>query len=385
MADSKKRKTRVLITGGGTGGHLYPLIAVASEIRSIAIEERREIEIRYVGVSGSFRALMEREGIFVRDIVSAKLRRYLSIENFFDVPKLCISFLQAVWFLFWYMPDVVFSKGGPGALPVVLAARWYRIPVVVHESDTVPGLSNRVTSKFAARIAISFESARAYFDDGEKVVLVGNPVRSALFMRDENDTKEHIKRFWGFDPKLPLILILGGSQGAKRINSFILDILKDLLPFTQVLHQTGPTNYKDVLGEMSFLHDSLAPELQNRYKAVDYFDTDIKLALIAADLVISRAGAGSIFELAAFHKPSILIPLPEAAGGHQAKNAYEYAAAGAALVVEESNLLPNMFLGHVRGILGSVQKMQEMETAAGQFYRSDAALNLAKIVLQLGE
>ncbi|MFH1188457.1 MAG: UDP-N-acetylglucosamine--N-acetylmuramyl-(pentapeptide) pyrophosphoryl-undecaprenol N-acetylglucosamine transferase [bacterium] len=380
----QKNKIRVLLTGGGSGGHVYPLIAVAIEIQMLAAKSGEGIDVRYVGTSGVYRTLFENNAIIVHNILGAKLRRYFSLANFIDIPKLIISFVQALWYLFFFMPDVVFSKGGPGALSVVFAARWYRIPVVIHESDTVPGLTNKISGKFANTIALSFVSAQSYFDE-KKIVVVGNPVRTVLFKQEENDTKEHIKKFWGFDAHVPLILVLGGSQGATRINSFIIDVLRDLLPFTQVLHQTGKANYQTVLSEISFLHDSLDTHLQDRYKAVDYFNTDIRLALISADIVVSRAGAGSIFELAAFSKPSILLPLPESAGDHQVKNAYEYAETGAALVVEESNLLPNMFINQVKRILESSETMNAMGKAAYQFYRPDAALNLAKIVLQLGE
>jgi UDP-N-acetylglucosamine--N-acetylmuramyl-(pentapeptide) pyrophosphoryl-undecaprenol N-acetylglucosamine transferase len=378
----KKNNKRVLITGGGSGGHIYPLIAVVSEIQQLAAQAGEQAEIEYVGCCGSYKPLLERNAVKVRTILNAKLRRYFSFANFFNVFTLGISFIQSLWHLFWFMPDVVFSKGGPGSIPVVFAAKWYRIPVVIHESDTVPGLANKIAGKVAHTIALSFKSAETHFV-GKNIALVGNPVRRRLFKREENDNKEHIKRYWGFDPNTPLILVLGGSQGAVRINSFILDGLRDILPLAQVLHQTGKANYQTVLSEMSFIHDSLSPKLQERYKAVDYFDEDIRLALIAADIVISRAGAGSIFELAAFGKPSILVPLPEAAGGHQVKNAYEYADSGAALVIEEANLLPNLFVGQLKRLLDDPEAITRMQQAAHDFYKPDAALNLAKIILQL--
>lgn len=378
-----RQKYRILLTGGGTGGHIYPLIAVAVEAQMQAAERFMPLEVRYVGVCGDYRKVLEANEIRVTEVVSAKWRRYFSFANVIDGPKLAFAFLQAVWHLLWYMPDVVFSKGGPGALPVVLAARWYRIPVVVHESDSVPGVTNSICAKYARTIAISFPAAAPYFDPA-KTVLVGNPIRTYELRLDPSETQAHLKRFLGFDDTLPLILVLGGSQGAMRLNTFVLDVLPRILPMAQVMHQTGKKNYDPVLGEYAFIYDSLPAEVRKRYRAIDYFEKDIRYALGAADIVLSRAGAGGIFEIAAFGKPSILVPLPEAAGDHQTKNAYDYAATGAAFVIEDANLLPNMFVHHIEELLRDPDRLGKMSEAARNFAKPQAASNLARIVLQLG-
>lgn len=378
----KEQKFRVLITGGGSGGHIYPLVSVITELQILAAEEGVNLEIRYLGVVGPYEGLLLENGVKVDKILSSKLRRYFSLANLVDGLKFVISFFQALWKMFWFMPDVLFTKGGPGALAVVLVARLYRIPIIVHESDTIPGMSNMITAKYAKAIVVSFPSTAEYFG-GREVITVGNPIRRYLF--GDPLTQSKAKLFLGFDSNAPLVLILGGSQGAVRLNDFILDNLPGLLQITQVFHQTGRANYSSVIGEAAVVGRDLSEESKKHYKVIDYLEKDMRIALEAADLVISRAGSGSIFEIAAFGKPSILIPLPDwvAAGGHQEKNAREYSAGRAAIVIEEENLLPNLFLEELKSLLANPAKLTTMSEAAKQFAKPDAALKIAQIILRM--
>ncbi len=378
------RKLRVLMTGGGTGGHVYPLVSVAAELQLIAGEARIDLEIQYLGSYGPYRELLELNNIRVSGVIESKLRRYFSLSNLIDFPKFIFSILQAVLKMFLFMPDLVFSKGGPGALAVVLAARFYCIPVVVHESDTIPGLTNLVSGRYARLVAVSFESAAAYFPKKE-VILTGNPIRKYLLNDLDKESSSNNKVFLGFDPSLPLVLIMGGSQGAASINDFILDNLPRLLQFTQILHQTGRGNYESVLSRLETI-GGLTKEIGERYRPVDYFDNDIRTAFISSDLIVSRASAGSIFEISAFGKPSILIPLPPevAANDHQTVNAAEYSKTGAAILMEQSKLTPDIFAAKLEELLGNPGKLAAMSEAARHFARPEAALNLAKIILKLG-
>lgn len=372
------------MTGGGTGGHVYPLIAVAAELQVLAGEAGINLDLRYLGSYGPYKGLLELNNIRVNRIVESKLRRYFSVSNFIDAPKFAFGILQALFKIFWFMPDVVFSKGGPGALAVVLAARFYRIPVIVHESDTVPGLTNSVSGRYAKVVAISFESAAAYFPKKD-IVLTGNPIRTYLLNDLERESKENNKGFLGFDPALPLVLVTGGSQGASAINELILDNLARLLSFTQILHQTGRNNYELVLARLESV-GGLSEEVKRRYRPVDYFENEIRTAYIASDLVVSRASAGSIFEIAAFGKPSILIPLPPevAAGDHQTANANDYAKTGSAIVMEQARITAENFVSELKGLLVDGDKLSKMSAAARGFAKPEAALNLAKIILKLG-
>lgn len=369
------------MTGGGSGGHIYPLVSVITELQILAAQEEVNLEIRYLGVVGPYEDLLRENGVHVQKILSSKLRRYFSLANIIDGPKFIISFFQALWKIFWFMPDVLFTKGGPGALAVVFVARLYRIPIVVHESDTIPGLTNIVTAKYAKAIIVSFPSTAGYFG-GKEIIVVGNPIRRYLF--GDPLTRNKAKLFLGFDSNLPLILILGGSQGAVRINDFILDNLPSLLQITQIFHQTGRINYESVIGEGAVVGRDLSEELKKRYKAIDYLEKDMRIALEAADLVVSRAGSGSIFEIAAFGKASILIPLPNwVSNAHQENNAGEYSAGGATVIIEETNLLPNLFLKELQELLGNPQKLAAMSEAARQFAKPDAALKIAQIIIRM--
>jgi len=287
--------------------------------------------------------------------------------------------------LFLIMPDVVFSKGGTGALPVVLAAWFYHIPVAIHESDAKPGLTNLVSARFAKKIFVSFEEAAEYFDD-RKTVITGTPVRSELFT--DKTSRELAKEAMGFSPTDPLTLILGGSQGAQRVNDFILANLTALLKETQVLHQTGMANIADVqkMSRAAVIDESF----KNRYQAVGYLTDDASnpggkmgIALTAADLVIARAGSSTITEVAAFGLPAILIPLSESANGHQQLNAYAFAKAGAAVVIEEGNLLPGIFINQVKVILANADLRAKMSAASRQFFVPDAAEKIAGEILAL--
>lgn len=360
-------KTRIVLTGGGSGGHTYPLLAVAEALQKISNEKALVVELYYLGSRDQWSDALAMRDIKIKTIVAGKIRRYFSFRNFFDIPLIFLGIFQALWKLFWLMPDVIFSKGGTGAFPVVFAGWFYRIPVVIHESDATPGLTNLASSFFAKRIVLNFESAERYFKQ-EKTTVSGNPVRSDL-LRDLT-TPERAKQEFNFDSQKPLLLILGGSQGAQRINEFIVVLLKDLIPMTQVLHQTGIANFLEIkkLTQAAMFEVPLAKELQNRYEVSPYFEKNMSLALAAADLVVSRAGAGTIFELAAFGKPAILIPLRESANDHQRKNAYEFAKAGAAVVIEEPNLLPEIFLGQVRELLGDPAKLAQMAAASQKFF-----------------
>jgi UDP-N-acetylglucosamine--N-acetylmuramyl-(pentapeptide) pyrophosphoryl-undecaprenol N-acetylglucosamine transferase len=358
---------RVLLTGGGSGGHVYPLLAVHEALK----KDRDDIEFFYLGPQDAFSQALKDAGIKVSFISGAKLRRYASLENILDFFRFWIGLLEAWWKLFWIMPDTVFSKGGTGAFPVVCAAWFYRIPVVIHESDAQPGLTNLLSSWFASRILTSFASANRYFDP-KKTLLVGNPVRAVLLQ--ERTTPEVAKQELGFSPALPLMLVMGGSQGSQRINEFIMVNLQAIIKDTQVLHVTGAAQYADVQKlTRAALFETAVADAEHRYKAVPYLQGgDLRNALTAADLIVGRAGSGAIFEGAAFGKPMILIP-HAASNQHQHANAYEIARAGGAIVIEENNLLLGIFAAQAGLLLRNQAEWQKMSDAARAFGKPNAA------------
>lgn len=370
---------RILFTGGGTGGHITPLISVAAELQKLASQKNLKLDLRYFGSPETYENLLETNGIAVSKIASSKWRRYFDLRNFIDIPKFIIGFFQALWKVFWFMPDVAFSKGGPGALPVVLVCAFYRVPIMIHESDTIPGLTNKISGRYAKRIALSFASAQEYFKGS--VAVVGTPIRHELL--GEALEQGTAKKTFGFDAEKPVILVISGSQGATRINDFMLDCWPELVKEFQILHQTGINNFPQVKSELTSIAKNFTEEEKNRYKIVPYFEKDLKDAYAAADIVVSRAGSASIFEIAAFGKPAILIPLPEAAGDHQTKNAYEYAATGAAIVIETDNLTLNVFINQLKKLLSSLEKLKEMSEAAKKFAKPEAAKIIAEEIIKL--
>jgi UDP-N-acetylglucosamine--N-acetylmuramyl-(pentapeptide) pyrophosphoryl-undecaprenol N-acetylglucosamine transferase len=372
MAQSSSEKFLIVFTGGGSGGHIYPLIAVAEALKHELATLNAPYEFFYMGGKDSYTPALIDHGMTISPIVTGKLRRYLSLENIIDIPKFFIGFFQALFHLYFIMPDIVFSKGGPGALPVVLAAWFYRIPVTFHESDAKPGLNNLLSAYFARRIFLSFDRAAVYFNPAITQV-VGSPLREELLVG--RTTKELARENFGFDSGKPLVLILGGSQGSARINEFVLENLAQFVEVTQVLHQAGTANILEVqkLSHAALLEAPTA----NRYQVVDYFKNDMALALTAADLVVARSGS-SVFEFAAFGLPAILIPLTESANGHQLLDAIEFSKTGAALVIEEDNLLPGLFFGQLKALLGAPDVLTKMSAASSAFFKPGAAEAIAK-------
>lgn len=383
---------RILFTGGVTGGHIYPIVSVAEHI----LKADPQSQLYYLGVPGQYPQLLASRHISVATIVSAKMRRGDLLRNILDLPFLIIAIIQSLWKVFWIMPDVLFSKGGPGALPVVLACAFYRIPIVIHESDSVAGLTSLASARFAKRIGIAYASARESFvgdiaNETErmvmehKIALIGNPVRDFFFTASDASDHAAAKRLLDFDSEKPLLLIIGGSQGAARVNDFFLTIAEELLARNiQVLHQAGLNNIAQVKSELAVITQKYSSTFHNAYRVVPYFDENIREAYSAADIVISRAGSGSIFEIAAMGRPAILIPLPESISRDQVRNAFEYASTGAAISIEEGNLTKNTFFTQLDRLLADANARAAMSAAAKAFSRPNAAEMLAREIIRIG-
>jgi UDP-N-acetylglucosamine--N-acetylmuramyl-(pentapeptide) pyrophosphoryl-undecaprenol N-acetylglucosamine transferase len=279
------------------------------------------------------------------------------------------------------MPDAIASKGGPGALPVVIAGWFYRVPIIMHESDIVPGLTNDISSRFATRIAVSFKEAEQYFNPNI-TQWTGHPMR--LSIEPNSVPRERSKQALGFLAEEPLILVLGGSLGSQRVNEVVVASLVELLPLAQVLHQTGLANYDDIskLARVATEGLSAAVIAKHKYQAVPYID-DMGSALAAADLVISRSGSSSIFELAAYGRPAVLIPVFEAANDHQKLNAESFARAGGGIVLEEENLFPHLLVKQVRLILEEPARREAMEKASLAFAKPGAAKAIAEELMRI--
>lgn len=370
---------KILFTGGGTGGHFYPIIAVAEGIHDLVREKKLlEPNLYYAAPDPYDRDMLMASAITFVPTSAGKMRRYFSLLNLIDYFKTGWGIIRSVLRIFFLYPDVVFGKGGYASFPTLLAAKLFKIPVVIHESDAVPGRVNRWAGAFAAKVAISFPEAAEYFPK-DKVALTGNPIRKAALL----PAKEGAYEFLKLNPDLPVLYITGGSQGAQALNEAVLAALPQLVEKYQIVHQTGATNIKEMEGRAKIaLANSAYAE---RYKPFGYLnDLAVRMAAGAASLVISRAGS-TIFEIAAWGTPSILVPLgPDvAAEDHQTKNAYAYARSGACVVIEQNNLTPGLLISEVNRILGNKDIAEKMSASARAFARTDAARAVAEALLDI--
>jgi len=369
---------KIVFTGGGTGGHFYPIIAVAEEINNIVKEKRLlSPKLYYVGPKPYDTHALYENNILYKQSPAGKLRRYFSPLNFFDICKTGIGVLKTVFQMFFIYPDVIFSKGGYASFPTVVAARLLRIPLVIHESDAVPGRVNRFGGKFAKKIALGYPKAAEYFDL-DKVAHTGNPVRHELLIVP----KESGQQYFELARDIPTILVLGGSQGASRINDMILDILPRLLEKYQVIHQIGEKLFDmtkrtaDVILENS--------SYRTRYRPFGFLNAHaLRMAAGASSLIISRAGSGSIFEIAAWERPSIIIPISTKISHDQRHNAFSYARSGAAVVIEEGNLTPNLLASEIVRLMNDENLRIKMKSRAKKFSRPDAARKIAEVIVAL--
>lgn len=373
---------KILLTGGGTGGHFYPLIAIAQKIIEIA-DKQKIIDLKLYYMSNSVpdskynkHILFENNITFVQ-IPAGKMRTYFSISNFFDVFKTATGVFFGIISMFFIYPDVVISKGGYASFPAVLAAKLLRIPVIVHESDSFPGRLNVWTAKFAQHIAISWPEAIEHLPK-EKTILTGQPIRKEILHGDS--TGAGIE-FFKLSPDLPIILVLGGSLGAEIINNIVVDTLPTLLSRYQIIHQTGTNNIEDVLSRSKMLMEN-NPNIK-RYIAMPYLNNlATHMAAGCASLIISRAGS-AIFEIASWGVPSIIIPITNSNGDHQKKNAYNYARAGACEVIEEGNLSAHLFVAEIDRLFLSKQKMTQMKENALAFASPLAAEKIAQSAIDI--
>lgn len=363
---------KILFTGGGSGGHFYPIIAVAEKLNK-RLEQEKVVnaELYYMSTEPYNEDLLAKNKIKFIPVTAGKRRAYFSFLNFLDLFKTAWGVIKAFFQIFILYPDVIFGKGGFPSFPVLFAARFFRIPIIIHESDSVPGRVNEWAGKFAQKIAVSYQEAAQFFPTG-RTVLTGNPIREEILTRTDKDARKEL----GLDPDLPVVLVLGGSQGARKINEQMETLSPRLVEKYQVVHQTGEANFTDV---QTTINGLLAGNPNaSRYHLYGYLDTQtMKLVAEAATIVVSRAGS-AIFEIAAWRVPAILIPIANHIGDHQRKNAFAYARAGGALVIEEANLGPNILISEIDGLVLDESKRSKMKESAIAFTHPDAADKIAE-------
>jgi UDP-N-acetylglucosamine--N-acetylmuramyl-(pentapeptide) pyrophosphoryl-undecaprenol N-acetylglucosamine transferase len=352
----------IAFTGGGTGGHIYPGLAVAA-----ALKERFPCRIFWIGSdAGMDRSLVEDGGLEFFGVPSGKLRRYVSLRNLSDIVKIGAGFFAARRVLQKEKPALLFSKGGFVSVPPCAAAASLGIPVFTHESDYSPGLATRINARFASRIFTAYEATGGFFAPAlrEKITVAGNPLRSAF----RNADAAGGRRFLGLPPEERILLVLGGSQGAREINELVRETLGELTMHYTVAHQTGPNQE----GE---------PAPSERYRPYAYFREELPQVMAAAELVLGRSGAGTVWEAAAAGKPMALIPLRGGARGDQVENAAFFERAGAAVVIRgRPGEMAGALIQTVHELAENAEKRNAMAAAAGALGKTDAAAILAHAI-----
>ena len=369
---------KIAFTGGGTGGHVYPLIAVAEEVNKIIDDQKiANVQLYYFSDAPYDKEALFENRIHFVEVPAGKLRIYFSFKNITDIFKTAYGCMIGLWKMFQIYPDVVFAKGAYASFPTLLAARILRIPVIIHESDSAPGRVTAWAGKFAQYIALSYAEAAEYFPK-EKVARVGQPIRPEL----ENPIKEGAAEFLQLESNVPIVFILGGSLGAQIINDAIIQALPELLKKYQVIHQTGKANFDDVVARSNIELET--SEYKTRYKPLAFMNPiSMRMAAGASSIIITRAGS-SLFEIASWGIPAIVVPITVTNNDHQKKNAYNYARAGAGEVIEEKNLTPHVIINEIDRIVTDLNLHNRMSKAAKEFYLPDAAKKIAHKVIEIG-
>jgi UDP-N-acetylglucosamine--N-acetylmuramyl-(pentapeptide) pyrophosphoryl-undecaprenol N-acetylglucosamine transferase len=363
---------RVVIAGGGTGGHTSAGLAVAAELSA------RGVECAWIGSRQGVEATrVPRAQIQFEAIPTGKLRRYWSWENLTD---LLLRVPAGLWRAFTLLrrlrPDAVFATGGFVAVPVVLAAAAQRIPIVIHEQTAVPGLANRLGARVASTIALTFPGSGAEFP-ATRCVVTGNPIRQEL----RRGVRERALERFEFDPARPIVYVTGGALGAHRINRVVGEALPELLDAAQVIHQCGDNQKTGDLAWLRALQADLPGHLRRRYRVTPYVGEDLGDIYAAAQLVVGRAGAGTVSECCHLGLPALYIPLPGARGDEQTANARFVEAAGGCALLPEASLAPGPLVDNVRALLAAPERLKDMGERAQTLARPDAARRIADLIV----
>lgn len=370
---------KIVFTGGGTGGHFYPLIAVAEKVNQILAREKTiGVRLYYISTDPYDKQILFENNLEFHKITTGKLRTYFSIQNFFDIITTFFAILRAIIKIFSIYPDVIFSKGGYASFPIVVAARILRIPLIIHESDFAPGRVNVFSSKFSQMTALSYKESANFFPKAKNLIYTGQPIRKEI---EQKEDKAVGLNFWKLESDLPVLLILGGSQGAELINQVIVDALPLLVEKYQIIHQTGVKNFKNTTERATVVLDNNINKA--RYNPKAYLNSlELKMAAGASDIIISRAGS-TIFEIASWGIPSILIPFTNSNADHSKKNAFAYARAGACVVIEEMNLKANIIFSEVERITENKEVYNNMSLHAKRFYKPNGATLIAEEIVKI--
>lgn len=365
---------RAILTGGGTGGHIYPAVSIAKEIK----RKYKDAEIIFVGTDKGLESkIVPKEGFALRTIKVRGFERKLTLKNLVAVKEAAFSITKVRRIIKDFQPDIVIGTGGYVCGTVMLAAALMGIPTLIHESNAFAGLTNKVLFRFVDKVALNFEEAAKYFKNSDKVAITGNPIRTDIFDIPKEKGLEEFR----FRKDIPLVVVTGGSRGARRINNSLLSLAEECVKTGkfQLLHVTGDTQYQAV---MQGYKERNIPLEDTNIKVVPYLH-NMPYALAASDLIISRCGAMTLSEVTALGKPSVLIPFPYAADNHQEYNARALEKKGAAVVIVEKDLTEQLLRNTVLELLNNKQKLLEMAENSRLLGVRDASEKIGNIISTL--
>ena len=365
---------KVLITGGGTGGHIYPAIAIAKKIK----QEIPDIDILYVGTKNGLESdIVPKEGIEFKTVRVKGFQRKLSPDTFKSLTELALGLNDARKIIRRYSPDLVIGTGGYVCGPIVFLASLARIPTMIHEQNAFPGITNKILSKFVSKIACSFEEARRYFSNKEKIQITGNPIREDLLKINRLDAIKEL----GLEESAKTILSFGGSGGQRSLNDCMFDYImkKSKDPSMQIIHITGKRFYESF---KSKLEENGMADLPENIRVMEYC-YEIPKYLVASDIVVTSAGAITIAEITALGKPSILIPKKNTAENHQEHNARALEKRGASLVLLEDELSDVDFTEKLDSLISDKDALSEMGMMSKAAGIVDANERIFKVVREL--
>jgi UDP-N-acetylglucosamine--N-acetylmuramyl-(pentapeptide) pyrophosphoryl-undecaprenol N-acetylglucosamine transferase len=372
------KKMKIIITGGGTGGHTSPAISIIKYLRKHSSELNTDFNFLYVGSKhGIEKTYADKEEVDYKSINTGKLRRSLNPKNIIDAFKVLAGLFQSLGIVKRFKPDVVFSTGGYVSVPIVIASSWKNIPTIIHEQTVNVGLANKIASKFADKVALTFESSAKFFPK-DKTVVTGIPLREEIFSGEA----ERVFQLFPLEKGLPLLYITGGSQGSKFINDSIKAILPDLLAHMNIIHQCGGSAIHDSYDELKTYRTELPEELQSRYVVRDYIFDELPHIFKASHLIVGRSGAGTVNECIALGKPSLFIPLPGTTRDEQGENARLAESLGGAEVMPQDELTPERLLVKIKGLILDKDRLAEMKFNFLNQTKTDGNLNILNLILE---
>lgn len=360
---------RVILSGGGTGGHIYPAVAIAKEIR----KQYQDAEILFIGTErGLESSIVPKEGFNLFKIKVRGFERKLSFGNVAAVKESFASLIRVSKKIREFKPDIVIGTGGYVCGSVLLAAALMNIPTLIHEQNAFPGVTNKILARLVDIIAVNFPEAKKYFPQNNKAIVTGNPIRGDML----SINKEEGLREFGFTKELPVVFVVGGSRGAKRLNESVLLLAKQAAggKSFQMLHMTGETQFEAI--QKQWAEEGIP--LDTPYLRVVPYLHNMPYALAAADIIISRCGASTLSEITALGKPSILVPYPYATDNHQEYNARALEKNGAAVVILERDLNEKLLYNEVIDMLNKPNKAEQMKIKSRELGRTDAAYVIVK-------